>query len=66
MTTSMCLALLATGCASNKVIQQRGWIGGEFLVAKRPMTHLLQLQQQAKLRVKAKQVVLKQKDSDFV
>ena len=36
MTTSMCLALLATGCASNKVIQQRGWIGGEFLVAKRP------------------------------
>src|SRR2546430_2133460 len=32
----MCLALLATGCAANKVAQQRGWIGGGFLVAKRP------------------------------
>ena len=31
----MFLALLSTGCASNKVAQQRGWIGGEFLVAKR-------------------------------
>ena len=42
-----------------------------FLVAQRPMTHLLlqqqaKLQMKAKLRVKAKQVVLKQKDSDFV
>src|SRR5438046_4982917 len=34
--SSMCLALLATGCASNKVAQQRGWVGGELLVAKRP------------------------------
>ncbi len=34
--SSICLALLATGCASNKIAQQRGWIGGEFLVAKRP------------------------------
>jgi len=28
------LALLSAGCASNKVAPQRGWIGGEFLVAK--------------------------------
>lgn len=35
MMTSLCLAILATGCASNKAVQQRGWIGGEFLVAKR-------------------------------
>src|SRR5437773_613240 len=33
---SMLLALLAPGCASNKAACQRGWIGGEFLVAKRP------------------------------
>src|SRR6266496_829628 len=32
---SMILAFLSAGCASNKVAQQRGWIGGEFLVAKR-------------------------------
>jgi S1-C subfamily serine protease len=32
----MCLALLAMGCTSNKVAQQRGWIGGELLVAKCP------------------------------
>jgi hypothetical protein len=31
----MFLALLSTGCASNKAVQQRGWIGGEFLLAKR-------------------------------
>src|SRR5262245_43147619 len=36
MMAFMCLALLTTGCASNKVIQPRGWIGGEFLVAMRP------------------------------
>ena len=35
MVSSICLALLATGCASNKAVQQRGWIGGELLVAKR-------------------------------
>jgi membrane-associated protease RseP (regulator of RpoE activity) len=29
------LMLTATGCASKKVAQQRGWVGGEFLVAKR-------------------------------
>jgi hypothetical protein len=29
------LMLTATGCASKKVAQQRGWIGGEFLLAKR-------------------------------
>src|SRR5437867_12576907 len=34
--SSICLALLAMGCASNKGAQQRGWIGGELLVAKRP------------------------------
>jgi membrane-associated protease RseP (regulator of RpoE activity) len=28
-------AFLSGGCAANKVEQQRGWIGGEFLVAKR-------------------------------
>ena len=34
--SSVCLTLLATGCGSNKIAQQRGWIGGGFLVAKRP------------------------------
>jgi hypothetical protein len=34
--TSMCLVLLATGCGSDKVAQQRGWIGGEYLMAQRP------------------------------
>jgi membrane-associated protease RseP (regulator of RpoE activity) len=33
--SSMFLVFLATGCASNKAVQQRGWIGGEFFVAKR-------------------------------
>jgi membrane-associated protease RseP (regulator of RpoE activity) len=33
--SAMVLALLSAGCASNPVAQQRGWIGGEFLVAKR-------------------------------
>jgi hypothetical protein len=32
----VCLVFLFAGCGSNKVAQQRGWIGGEFLVAKRP------------------------------
>lgn len=29
------LALMATGCASKQVTHQRGWIGGDYLVAKR-------------------------------
>jgi hypothetical protein len=31
----MCLSILATSCASNKTVQERGWVGGEFRVAKR-------------------------------
>src|SRR5207247_8910289 len=34
--SSMCLSLLATGCDSNRVAQQRGGVGGELLVAKSP------------------------------
>jgi len=29
------LAFLVTGCSSNKAVSQRGWIGGEFFVARR-------------------------------
>lgn len=33
---SICLVILATGCAGKKVALERGWVGGDFLVAKRP------------------------------